>query len=48
MEGMLDILADMVGIDGWEIRWRTPSRSATFGTGQMLGPGSDPRRPFSR
>jgi xanthine dehydrogenase molybdenum-binding subunit len=40
MEGVLDELAELVGIDGWEIRWRNAldvgSRTTT---GQLLGPG---------
>ena len=40
MEGVLDELAELVGIDGWEIRWRnaldTGDRTTT---GQKLGPG---------
>jgi selenium-dependent xanthine dehydrogenase len=40
MEGMMDILAEQVGIDGWEIRWRNALESGDrFGTGQILGPG---------
>jgi selenium-dependent xanthine dehydrogenase len=40
IEGMLDILADAVGIDGWEIRWRNAVETGDrFGTGQVLGPG---------
>jgi xanthine dehydrogenase molybdenum-binding subunit len=40
LEGMLDILADRVGIDGWEIRWRNALEEGDrFGTGQRLGPG---------
>ena len=40
MEGMLDILAERVGIDGWEIRWRNACDTGdVFGTGQVLGPG---------
>jgi selenium-dependent xanthine dehydrogenase len=40
MEGMLDILADRVGIDGWEMRWRNAlDVGERFGTGQILGPG---------
>ncbi len=40
MEGVLDELAELVGIDGWEIRYRnaldTGDRTTT---GQLLGPG---------
>src|SRR6266542_290572 len=40
IEGMMDILADEVGIDGWEIRWRNAVEAGDrFGTGQILGPG---------
>ena len=40
MEGVLDLLAERVGIDGWEIRWRNAlDAGARFGTGQLLGPG---------
>lgn len=40
MEGMIDILAGMVGIDGWEMRWRNAVEVGdAFGTGQRLGPG---------
>jgi selenium-dependent xanthine dehydrogenase len=40
MEGVLDMLAEKVGIDGWEIRWRNALASGErFGTGQLLGPG---------
>ena len=40
VEGMLDRLAERVGIDGWEIRWRNALETGdTFGTGQKLGPG---------
>jgi len=40
IEGMLDILAERVGIDGWEIRWRNALATGDrFGTGQRLGPG---------
>ncbi len=40
MEGVLDILAEEVGIDGWEIRWRNAlDVGERFGTGQKLGPG---------
>ena len=37
---LLDRLAALVGIDGWEIRWRNALRDGDrFGTGQLLGPG---------
>jgi xanthine dehydrogenase molybdenum-binding subunit len=40
VEGMLDILAERVGIDGWEMRWRNAlDVGDRFGTGQKLGPG---------
>ena len=40
VEGVLDALAERVGIDGWEIRWRNAlDAGETFGTGQVLGPG---------
>ncbi len=40
MDGCLDRLAERVGIDGWEIRWRNALETGDrFGTGQLLGPG---------
>jgi len=40
IDGMLDRLAERVGIDGWEIRWRNALEVGDrFGTGQVLGPG---------
>ncbi|HLG09389.1 MAG TPA: molybdopterin cofactor-binding domain-containing protein, partial [Gaiellaceae bacterium] len=40
MEGVLDLLAEEVGIDGWEIRWRNAlDVGDRFGTGQKLGAG---------
>jgi aldehyde oxidoreductase len=40
METLLDRLAELVGIDGWEMRWRNAlEEGARFGTGQKLGPG---------
>ena len=40
MDGLLDRLAERVGIDGWEIRWRNAVRVGDrFGSGQLLGPG---------
>ena len=40
IEGMIDRLAERVGIDGWEMRWRNALEAGdTFGTGQVLGPG---------
>lgn len=40
LEGVLDRLAEQVGIDGWEMRWRNAvDVGDAFGTGQVLGPG---------
>ncbi|MFV2062637.1 MAG: selenium-dependent xanthine dehydrogenase [Chloroflexota bacterium] len=40
LEGLLDRLAEQVGIDGWEMRWRNAlAEGDRFGTGQKLGPG---------
>ncbi|HEY7280265.1 MAG TPA: selenium-dependent xanthine dehydrogenase [Actinomycetota bacterium] len=40
MEGILDMLAEKVGVDGWEIRWRNALQPGDrFGTGQLLGEG---------
>ncbi len=40
IEGMLDRLAERVGVDGWEMRWRNAVEEGDrFGTGQVLGPG---------
>ena len=40
LEGVLDLLAEQVGIDGWEIRWRNAlDVGDRFGTGQRLGEG---------
>jgi selenium-dependent xanthine dehydrogenase len=40
MEGILDLLAEEVGISLWEIRWRNAlAEGDTFATGQVLGPG---------
>ena len=40
IEGMLDRLAERVGLDGWDIRWLNAVESGDiFGTGQRLGPG---------
>jgi len=45
VEGMLDRLAERVGIDGWEIRWRNALETGDrFGTGQLLGPGVGVKR----
>jgi len=40
IEGALDELAEEVGLDGWEIRWRNAlDVGDRFATGQLLGPG---------
>ncbi len=40
IDGLLDRLAERVGIDGWEIRWRNAlDVGDQFTTGQRLGPG---------
>jgi xanthine dehydrogenase molybdenum-binding subunit len=40
IEGLLDELAERVGIDGWEMRWRNAlDVGDRFATGQKLGPG---------
>jgi selenium-dependent xanthine dehydrogenase len=40
LEGVVDLLAERVGIDGWEMRWRNALECGDrFGTGQRLGPG---------
>jgi xanthine dehydrogenase molybdenum-binding subunit len=40
VESLLDELAQKVGLDGWEIRWRNAVESGSrFGSGQLLGPG---------
>ncbi|HEX6140091.1 MAG TPA: selenium-dependent xanthine dehydrogenase [Candidatus Limnocylindria bacterium] len=45
IEGLLDQLAERVGVDGWEIRWRNALAAGDrFGTGQRLGPGVGLRR----
>ncbi|HEX9236463.1 MAG TPA: molybdopterin cofactor-binding domain-containing protein, partial [Actinomycetota bacterium] len=45
MEGCMDRLAEKVGIDGWEIRWRNAVQAGDrFGTGQILGPGVGVRK----
>ena len=37
MEGCIDLLAEKVGLDGWEIRWRNAVEVGdTFATGQVL------------
>ena len=45
VEGILDRLAERVGIDGWEMRWRNALEAGDrFGTGQRLGPGVGVKR----
>jgi aldehyde oxidoreductase len=45
LEGVLDRLAALTGIDGWEIRWRNALDAGDrFGTGQVLGPGVGVKR----
>jgi xanthine dehydrogenase molybdenum-binding subunit len=40
IEGLLDVLAERVGLDRWEIRWRNALESGDrFGSGQVLGDG---------
>jgi xanthine dehydrogenase molybdenum-binding subunit len=40
LEGCLDRLAERVGLDGWELRWRNALDAGDrFGTGQCLGAG---------
>ena len=40
LEGVLDRLAELAGLDGWDIRWRNALEVGdVFGTGQRLGPG---------
>ncbi|MHB8959865.1 MAG: xanthine dehydrogenase family protein molybdopterin-binding subunit, partial [Candidatus Limnocylindrales bacterium] len=40
LESLVDVLAEHVGIDGWEMRWRNAlDVGDRFGTGQLLGPG---------
>jgi selenium-dependent xanthine dehydrogenase len=40
IEGCIDRLAEMAGIDAWEMRWRNAVQTGDrFGTGQLLGPG---------
>ena len=40
IEGLLDELAERVGLDGWEMRWRNAlDEGDRFSTGQKLGPG---------
>jgi selenium-dependent xanthine dehydrogenase len=45
IEGCIDRLAEKVGLDRWEIRWRNAVETGKrFGTGQVLGPGVGIRR----
>jgi xanthine dehydrogenase molybdenum-binding subunit len=45
IEGLLDELAERVGLDGWEMRWRNALEAGDrFGTGQRLGGGVGLRR----
>jgi xanthine dehydrogenase molybdenum-binding subunit len=45
LEGLLDVLAERVALDGWEMRWRNALETGDrFGTGQRLGPGVGLRR----
>ena len=40
VEGLVDVLAERVGLDRWEMRWRNALEAGDrFGTGQRLGPG---------
>jgi selenium-dependent xanthine dehydrogenase len=40
IESLMDVLAERVGVDGWEIRWRNAlDVGDTFGTGQVLAAG---------
>jgi xanthine dehydrogenase molybdenum-binding subunit len=40
IEGMIDRLAERVGLDGWDMRWRNAVEVGDrIGTGQKLGPG---------
>jgi selenium-dependent xanthine dehydrogenase len=40
LEGLIDEIAERIGVDGWEIRWRNALEPGDrFGTGQLLGPG---------
>jgi xanthine dehydrogenase molybdenum-binding subunit len=40
IEGIMDRLGGLTGLDGWEIRWRNAVEEGDiFGTGQRLGPG---------
>ncbi|HET8681220.1 MAG TPA: selenium-dependent xanthine dehydrogenase, partial [Micromonosporaceae bacterium] len=45
LEGVLDLLAERVGLDGWDMRWRNAVQVGDeLGTGQRLGPGVGLRR----
>ena len=45
IESIMDLLAERVGIDGWEIRWRNAlDVGDVFCTGQVLGPGVGVKR----
>jgi xanthine dehydrogenase molybdenum-binding subunit len=45
VEGMLDVLAEACGLDGWEMRWRNALEAGDrFSTGQKLGPGVGVRK----
>ena len=40
LEGVLDLLAERVGLDGWDMRWLNAAAAGDeLGTGQRLGPG---------
>ncbi len=40
IESVMDLLAELAGLDPWEIRWRNALvEGDTFSTGQVLGPG---------
>jgi xanthine dehydrogenase molybdenum-binding subunit len=40
IEGMVDRLAELAGLDGWDMRWlNAVATGDRFGTGQRLGPG---------
>ncbi len=45
LEGLLDLLAERVGLDGWDIRYLNAVQTGDeFGTGQRLGPGVGMKR----
>ena len=49
VEGVLDTLAEQVGIDGWEIRWRNALEvGSRFGTGPEARPGRRPQEDPAR